>query len=126
MRRWMGIGLVATLAHSLVAQEFHSTRTSIEASFGVADLKESYTSDCCGPSRTLDGVSFSLRFAHPLKGPAEAGGQFGATLADGSSMEWLMATGALAGPWRLSPWLELGAGAIGHPGDCPLLVTAAT
>ena len=41
-------------------------------------------------------------------------------------MEWLMATGALAGPWRLSPWLELGAGAIGHPGDCPLLVTAAT
>src|SRR5438093_5763122 len=124
MKCWLGFGLLATTPLPLAAQEFHSTHSTIEAAVGAADIRESYTSDCCGPSRTLRGASASLRLARPLRDFAEIGVEGGLVLAGGTSMEWFMATGAVGGRKRLAPWLQVGAGALGHPGDCTLLTPA--
>ncbi len=91
---------------------------SFEATGGIARFAESFTTDCCGPTRAASGSSFSVRVQRGSRTAAFAL-EGGATFAGGRGMKWLMPVFALTLPKRPSPWFAVGAGLMAQPGECP-------
>jgi len=119
MRSPLLVALLLSLSPPLYAQRESSHPWSAEIAFGPAQTLEGFASDCCGSTRTTSGTSLSVRLMRRIHRSAEVGLDGGATLVPGRDMRWLMAVGSLTASSRIAPWIRLGAGLVGHRGECP-------
>ena len=101
------------------AQATDRSRWALEISGGAATFRESYPTDCCGPTQRAGGSSLIVRGVRRASRHIELGGELGATAADGWRMRWLMPMLAVSRRGPVTPWLQLGAGAVSQTGECP-------
>lgn len=97
----IAILLVLTGSEGL-AQAPAGSRWSVEVTGGAASFRESFPSDCCGPTRKAAGTAFALRAAHHENHLVELGAEVGATFAGGREMKWLMPVVGLSRRGRLT------------------------
>lgn len=92
---------------------------SVELGIASATFKQSFFSDCCGPTREATGNAFSIRIKRQTSRLIAVGAEAGASITPRPDMRWLMAIGTIAPRGRLAPWAQVGAGLVGQPGECP-------
>ena len=114
------VALLLLAASSLGAQTVAPARVSLELVVSAATLRQSFSFDCCGPTRTADGVGVVLRVQRPVGRLLAAGGEAGLSVTRNvRDMRWLMAIGTIAGTGRVAPWAQVGGGLVIQPGECP-------
>jgi len=106
-------------AAALKAQAPKLPGVSIELGIASATFKQSFSSDCCGPTREATGSAFSVRIKRRTTRFIAVGVEVGASATPRPDMRWLMAIGTIAPSRRFAPWAQVGAGLVGQPGECP-------
>jgi hypothetical protein len=120
MKNYQLAVLLLLLSSKGLAQTTVGSRWSVDVSGGAARVAEAFTVDCCGPMRKSMGSTFSLRAAHRVRAGVDLGAEAGATYALARDMKWLMpVVGFSRSGRRVTPWLQLGAGFVAQPGECP-------
>ena len=120
MKSWLVTVVVLTAAvPELLAQTRKPLPVAFEGVVGLAQFTESFSDDCCGPARDATGFSFSLRIRERSGRLFELGLEAGATFAGHREMKWGLAVLSIAAPKRVAPWVHIGGGLVGQPGECP-------
>lgn len=121
MKTWLiGLIVLCTGAGPLLAQTRKPLRVAFEGAVGVAELSESFSDNCCGPTRDATGLSLSVRMRERSGRLFELGLDGGATFAGHREMKWVMGVLSIAVPRRVSPWAQIGGGLVAQPGACPV------
>lgn len=120
MQQWL-LSLVAlgAVAPSVTAQTRAPSPIAFEAVIGVARFVQSFSDDCCGPTRAATGPSLGVRITAPASRLLRWGLEAGAAFADHRNMKWGVAVLSIGGHGRIAPWGHLGGGLLIQPGECP-------
>ena len=110
---------IALTATSLQAQVPQAPHVSLEFGLATAAYKQSFSSDCCGPTRTAAGVAVSVRLQRPVGELFALGAEAGTSLTERKDMRWLMGIATIVSRRRIAPWGQVGAGLVSQPGECP-------
>lgn len=120
MKQWLlGLVILGSAVPSVAAQTGAALPVGFEAVLGAAQLAESFSDDCCGPTRNATGSSVSVRVRAPAARLLRWGLDAGATFADHRTMKWGLAVLSVASQGRVAPWGQIGGGLVTQPGECP-------
>jgi hypothetical protein len=114
------VALLVVTGSECVAQGPDESRWALELSGGAATFRQVFSTECCGPTRRTAGSVYTVRAVQRRGSLLELRAELGGTLfAGGRRMHWLMPALALSRRSRVTPWLQLGAGVVLQPGQCP-------
>ena len=119
MKASVVVVLLVVSGSECVAQATNGSGWAIEISGAAATFRELYPTDCCGPTQRAHGSALTARAMRQGSRLLELGAELGATAAGGWRMNWLMPVLAVSRRGRVTPWVQLGAGAVSQTGECP-------